>query len=67
MINKIKKIIKEYGPLAFWLLAFSFSLALFLSCFGKIADKAYNNRACKAGYYNTMPEDLKDPNFTCDK
>lgn len=67
MINKIKKLIKLYGPLALWVLVFNLLLSLFFLQFCKIADSAYNTRACNAGYYNTLPEDMKDPSFTCDK
>lgn len=67
MINKTKKLIKIYGPLAVWILVFNLLFSLLFLQFCKIADNAWNNRACDAGYYNTLPEDMKDPNFTCDK
>lgn len=67
MINKIKKLVKLYGLLVFCILVFNLFFSVFFLQFCKIADSAWNNRACNAGYYNTMAEELKDPNFTCDK
>lgn len=33
----------------------------------KLYDSAWDNRACNAGYYNTMDEGKKNPNFECKK
>lgn len=64
---KIKNFVKLYGPLVLWIIISNLVLSVFFWYFCKMADNAWDVRACNAGYYNTMPEDLKNPNFKCDK
>ena len=66
-IMKIKNFVKLYGPLVLWIIISNLVLSVFFWYFCKMADNAWDVRACNAGYYNTMPEDLKNPNFKCDK
>ena len=60
MKKVLKIVIKVVAILVIYSVLYIAGVYLF-----KLYDSAWDNRACNAGYYNTMDEGKKNPNFEC--